>query len=121
MVCTMARQANWEEFEETDNFVAHDIENAPKDKESSSVNADRLFKRIEIDDEETLRDKTRSLDDDQLFVVEEVIDYCKKYRRSRVDSNEVPPPLFRKVVVLHKVGPEHPQPTSFSFNVRIQY
>ena len=87
-----------EEFEDTDNFVAHDIEDAPKEKESSNVNADRLFKRIEIDDEETLRDKTSSLDDDQLFVVEEVIDYCKKYRRARVDNNEVPPPLFRKVV-----------------------
>ena len=27
-----------------------------------------------------------------------MIDYCKKYRRARVDNNEVPPPLFRKVV-----------------------
>ena len=47
---------------------------------------------------ETLRNKTRSLDDDQLFVVEEVINYCKQYKRARVDNNDVPPPLFRKVV-----------------------
>ena len=87
-----------EEVEETDNFVAHDIENAPKESESKNVNSDRLFKRIEIDDEETLRNKTRSLDDDQLFVVEEVINYCKLYKRARVDNNDVPPPLFRKVV-----------------------
>ena len=87
-----------EEVEETDNFVAHDIENAPKESESKNVNSDRLFKRIEIDDEETLRNKTRSLDDDQLFVVEEVINYCKQYKRARVDNNDVPPPLFRKVV-----------------------
>ena len=91
-----------EEFEDTDNFVAHDIENAPKEKEPSNVNADRLFKRIEIDDEETLRNKTRSLDDDQLFVVEEVIDYCKKYRRSRVDNNLID--VFFKLEVSRENG-----------------
>ena len=86
------------EIEETDGFVAHDIENVPKDSPNSNLNSDNIFKRIEIDDYEILRAKTRSLDDDQLFVVEEIIDYCKKYRRARVDSNEIPPPLFRKIV-----------------------
>ena len=87
-----------EEIEETDGFVAHDIDNVPKDSSDSNSNSDNIFKRIEIDDDETLRAKTRSLDDDQLFVVQEIIDYCKKYRRARVDSNEIPPPLFRKIV-----------------------
>ena len=59
---------------------------------------DNIFKRIEIDDDETLRAKTRSLDDDQLFVVQEIIDYCKKYRRARVNDNEIPPQLFRKII-----------------------
>ena len=85
-----------EEIEEADGFVAHDIENVPKDSPNS--NSDNIFKRIEIDDEETLRAKTRNLDDDQLFVVEEIIDYCKKYRRSRVENNDTPSPLFRKII-----------------------
>ena len=87
-----------EEVEEMDNFVAHDIENAPKESKSKNNNSDRLFKRVEIDDEETLRNKTRKLDDDQLYVVEEVIDYCKQYRRAFVANNDVPPPMYRKVV-----------------------
>ena len=85
-----------EEIEEADGFVAHDIENIPKD--SPPPQSDNLFKRIDVDDDETLRRKTRSLDKDQLFVVEEIIDYCKKYRRARVDNNDIPPPLFRKIV-----------------------
>ena len=96
-----------EEFEETDNFVAHGIENAPKEKESNNVNSDRLFKRIEIDDEETLRRKTRRLDNDQLFIVEEVIDYCKQFRRARVNNNDVPPPLYRKIVGSAGTGKSH--------------
>ena len=85
-----------EEIEEGDGFVAHNIENIPK--ESPPPNSDNLFKRIEVDDDETLRTKTRSLDNDQLFVVEEIIDYCKKYRRARVDKNDIPPPLYRKII-----------------------
>ena len=85
-----------EEIEEADGFVAHDIENLPKEAPSSK--SDNLFKRIEIDDDVTLRIKTRNLDNDQLFVVEEIIDYCKKYRRSRVDNNDIPPPLLRKII-----------------------
>ena len=87
-----------EEIEESDGFVAHDIETIPKDSPNSNSNSDNIFKRIEIDDYETLRAKTRSLDADQLFVVEEMIDYCKKYRRSRVENNDTPSPLFRKII-----------------------
>ena len=85
-----------EEIEEGDGFVAHDIENIPK--ESPPPNSDNIFKRIEVDDDVTLRTKTRSLDNDQLFVVEEIIDYCKKYRRARVDNNDIPSQLFRKII-----------------------
>ena len=83
-------------IEEADGFVAHDIENLPKEAPSSK--SDNLFKRIEIDDDATLLMKTRSLDNDQLFVVEEIIDYCKKYRRARVDKNDIPAPLYRKII-----------------------
>ena len=102
-----------EEIEDADGFVAHDIENIPK--ESPTPNSDNLFKRIEVDDDETLRMKTRSLDEDQLFVVEEIIDYCKKYRRARVDNNEIPPPLFRKIIGSAGVG------KSFVINIAAQW
>ena len=104
-----------DEIEEADGFVAHDIENIPKDSSNSNSNSDNIFKRIEIDDDETLRAKTRSLDDDQLFVVEEIIDYCKKYRRARVDNNEIPPPLFRKIVGCAGTG------KSFVINIAAQW
>ena len=87
-----------EEIEEADGFVAHDIENVPKDSHNINSNSDNIFKRIEIDDYTTLRAKTRNLDDDQLFVVEEMIDYCKKYRRARVDNIDTPSPVYRKII-----------------------
>ena len=104
-----------DEIEEADGFVAHDIGNIPKDSSNSNSNSDNIFKRIEIDDDETLRVKTRSLDDDQLFVVEEIIDYCKKYRRARVDNIEIPPPLFRKIVGCAGTG------KSFVINIAAQW
>ena len=102
-----------EEIEEADGFVAHDIENLPKDSPPS--NSDNLFKRIEVDDDEILEMKTRSLDNDQLFVVEEIIDYCKKYRRARVDKNDMPTPLFRKIVGSAGTG------KSFVINIAAQW
>ena len=85
-------------------FVAFDYDKHPRDK---STNKSSLFKRVEVDDIESLHEQTRNLDNDQMFVINRVIDYCKLYARARADESTVPQPLLLKVVGSAGTGKSH--------------
>ena len=83
-------------------FVAFDYDKHPKDK--SKVKSS-LFKRVEVDN--NLHQQTRNLDNDQMFVINRVIDYCKLYARARAGESTVPQPLLLKVVGSAGTGKSH--------------
>ena len=83
-------------------FVAFDYDKHPKEK---STNKSSLFKRVEVDN--SLHQQTRNLDNDQMFVVAQVINYCKLYARARADESTVPQPLLFKVVGSAGTGKSH--------------
>ena len=85
-------------------FVAFDYDKHLKDK---STKTSTLFKRVEVDDTESLHLQTRNLDNDQMFVISHVIDYCKLYARARADESTVPKPLLLKVVGSAGTGKSH--------------
>ena len=85
-------------------FIAFDYDKHPKDK--SKVKSS-LFKRVEVDTIESLHHQTRNLDNDQMFVINQVIDYCKLYARARNDESTVPQPLLFKVVGSAGTGKSH--------------
>ena len=85
-------------------FVAFDYDKHPKDKATPKSS---LFKRVEIDNIDSLHHQTRCLDDDQLYVVGSVINYCKLYARARADQSTVPQPLLYKVVGSAGTGKSH--------------
>ena len=84
-------------------FIAFDYDKHLKD---NSAMKSSLFKRVEVDTESLLL-QTRNLDDDQLFVVKNVIDYCKLYARAKADESTVPKPLLYKVVGGAGTGKSH--------------
>ena len=92
-----------EGVDDCENFVAFDYDKHPKDK---STIKSSLFKRVEVDTE-NLHQKTRNLDDDQMFVITKVINYCKQYARARADETTVPKPLLLKVVGSAGTGKSH--------------
>ena len=65
--------------------------------DTSTAPMDRLFKRVEVWDTDLLKAKTRELDDDQLFVVNTLVDYVKKYKTAVLCNNQVPEPVYLKV------------------------
>ena len=65
--------------------------------DTSAAPMDRLFKRVEVWDMEVLMAKTRELDDDQLFVLNTLVDYVKKYKTAILCNTEVPKPVYLKV------------------------
>ena len=65
--------------------------------DTSTAPMDRLFKRVEVWDTDLLMAKTRQLDDDQLFVVNTLVDYVKKYKTAVLCNNQVPEPVYLKV------------------------
>ena len=85
-------------------FVAFDYDKHPKDK--SKVKSS-LFKRVEVDEIGSLHLQTRNLDNDQMFVITQVINYCKLYARARADESTVPKPLLLKVVGSAGTGKSH--------------
>ena len=93
-----------EGVDDSEQFVAFDYDKHPKDKATTKSS---LFKRVEVDTIESLHSQTRNLDDDQLFVVKNVIDYCKLYARAKADESTVPKPLLYKVVGGAGTGKSH--------------
>ena len=85
-------------------FIAFDYDKHPKDK--SKVKSS-LFKRVEVDNIESLHQQTRNLDNDQMFVINQVINYCKLYARARAEESTVPQPLLFKVVGSAGTGKSH--------------
>ena len=65
--------------------------------DTNTAPMDRLFKRVEVWDTDLLKAKTRELDDDQLFVVNTLVDYVKKYKTAVLCNNKVPEPVYLKV------------------------
>ena len=51
-----------------------------------------IYGRIDVPDENTLREKTRELDENQRKVVDTVVQYCKSRIKARERGNEVPKP-----------------------------
>ena len=76
-------------------FVAFDYD---KLEENYAEKSDALFKRIEVDGLEQLHERTLNLDGDQYFVLEKVINYVKKYKRSLLTKTPLPEPLRLKVL-----------------------
>ena len=66
--------------------------------DTSTPLTDRLFKRVEVWDTDLLMAKTRELDEDQLFVVNTLVDYVKKYKTAVLCNNQVPEPVYLKVL-----------------------
>ena len=95
--------AQVEGFQEPDSFVAFDYDKEPQD----SLPNEQLFKRIEVKEFEILSQKTRELDDDQLYVVTEIINYAKSYQRCRVTNEAVPDPLMLKILGTAGTGKSH--------------
>ena len=90
--------------DDCEEFVAFDYNKHPKDKAMTNSS---LFKRVEVDTPESLHQQTRNLDNDQMFVVTQVINYCKLYARARADVSTVPAPLLYKVVGSAGTGKSH--------------
>ena len=65
--------------------------------DTSMAPMDRLFKRVEVWDTDLLMAKTRELDDDQLFVLNTLVDYVKKYKAAILCNTKVPEPVYLKV------------------------
>ena len=99
-----------EGYDEPSEFVAHDIDQLPKD---NPFEAQGLFKVVEPEETEVLNQLTRELDNDQLAVVETVIDYCKLFNRalSTKEMNSflepVPQPIYLKVIGSAGTGKSH--------------
>ena len=89
--------------EDTETFVAHDFDKIADDP----MKNDKLFKRIEVEDLEILLRKTRELDADQALVIEMVVDYCKKFKRSAVTGEMEPDPLLLKILGSAGTGKSH--------------
>ena len=51
-----------------------------------------IYGRIDLPDENTLREKTRELDENQRKVVDTVVQYCKSRIKARERGNQVPKP-----------------------------
>ena len=67
-----------EGVEETDNFIAFDYDKEPN--ENDSLPAEKMFKRVEVNQIEILSKLTRDLDNDQMYVVQSLINYAKSYQ-----------------------------------------
>ena len=90
--------------DDTDNFIAFDYD---KIEDSYAQGADGGYKRIEVDEIETLTRRTQELDDDQLFCLDKIIDYCYKYKRALLTKSALPNPLFLKVLGSAGSGKSH--------------
>ncbi len=80
-------------------FIAFDYD---KLEETYAEKSDALFRRIELNSTDELNQKMLSLDDDQKFVLEIVINYTKQYKRSLL--MKVPPPKPLRLKVLGSAG-----------------
>ena len=67
-----------EGVEETENFIAFDYDKEPN--ENDSLPAEKMFKRVEVNQIEILSKLTRDLDNDQMYVVQSLINYAKSYQ-----------------------------------------
>ena len=61
-----------------------------------------LFKRIELGNIELLNKMTRELDEDQKFVIDQVITYIKQYKRAVLNSMDLPQQL--KLIIFGGAG-----------------
>ena len=86
-----------EGIEETDGFVAFDPELSPKDGLKAT---EGHFKRIVVSN--TLNEMTRKLDPDQMFVVDEAIDYAKQYIKAINGGYQIP--KAKQLVVVGGAG-----------------
>ena len=85
-------------------FVAFDYD---KLEETYAEKSDALFKRIELNNLDDLNEKTLNLDDDQRFVLENVINYAKQFKRSLLLKAPPPQPLRLKVLGSAGSGKSH--------------
>ena len=76
--------------EEGAGFVALDPESLQQNNDSENVTSEGPFKRIEILEENILRDRTDSLDNDQKFVIDIGITYAKDLLKSRGGKSSPP-------------------------------
>ena len=83
--------------------MAFDYDKEPQD----TLPPTQLFKRIEVNELEILSQKTRDLDNDQLFVVNKVIDYAKSYQRCTITDEPVPEPMLLKILGTAGTGKSH--------------
>ena len=91
--------------EETDTFVAFEYGKEESDKDN--LPAEKMFKRIEINEFEILSQLTRDLDNDQMYVVQKLIDYAKSYQRCRVTEEQTPEPIILKIFGNAGTGKSH--------------
>ena len=86
-----------------DQFIAFDFDETGDRK----ISNDKLFKRIDICDIDTLNSETKSLDDDQLYVVNSAINYAKNYKKSLIGNKKLPDPILMKIVGSAGTGKSH--------------
>ena len=94
-----------EGVEDTETFVA--FEHGGEESDKDSLPADKMFKRVEINEVEILSQMTRDLDNDQMYVVQRLIDYAKSYKRSRTTDEPIPEPVTLKVFGNAGTGKSH--------------
>ena len=92
-----------EGISDSDQFIAFDFD----EQTDKKVTNDKLFKRIELSDIDILNSETKSLDDDQLFVVNSAIDYAKSYKKSINGNKKLPHPILMKIVGSAGTGKSH--------------
>ena len=85
-------------------FIAFDYD---KLEDTYAEKSDALFRRIELNSIDELNQKTLSLDDDQKFVLEKVINYAKQYKRSLLMKVPLPQQLRLKVLGSAGSGKSH--------------
>ena len=116
---TAQRNADDQEegHEESDEFIAHDPDQVDNPSENP-FESKCIFKVLPMQDREELIKLTQSLDDDQLFVVDLVIDYLQQYKRARAGMKNkqemnsslediLPAPLYLVVIGSAGTGKSH--------------
>ena len=79
---------------ELENFIAMDLSTLENNNETGTLSSEGFYKRIEIQDEITLKRRTDDLDKDQQFVVDLAMTYAKDIVKFRSGNSNYPEPLL---------------------------